>query len=100
MLWLLKQVLKEDPWLAKALFEMYSKAKEIAYNNLETTTVVWTTLPWAKDEYESTRELMGDMGGIEANRKELEATMRYVFEQGLVRKQIRFEELFDSSIMS
>ena len=31
-------VIKENPWLPKAVFEMYSKAKQEAYANLETTT--------------------------------------------------------------
>lgn len=97
-----KDVLEENPWLAKAVFEMYSEAKNIAYKNLETTTVVRTSLPWAKDEYQSTVEIMGDnywKYGIEANRKELEAIMRYVYEQGLVKRQIGFEELFDPSVI-
>lgn len=98
-----KTVLEENPWLAKAVFEMYSEAKDIAYKNLESTTVVRTSLPWAKDEFESTVELMGDnywKYGIEDNRKELEAIMRYVYEQGLVKRQIPFEELFDTSTLS
>jgi 4,5-dihydroxyphthalate decarboxylase len=81
---------------------MYSEAKSIAYKNLETTTVVRTTLPWAKDEFESTVDIMGDnywKYGIEANRKELEAIMRYVYEQGLVKEQITFEEMFASSTL-
>jgi len=96
-------LLKKEPWLAKAVFEMYSEAKDIAYKNLETTTVVRTSLPWTKDEYESTVEIMGDnywKYGIEDNRKELEAIMRYVYEQGLVQRQIPFEELFDASSLS
>jgi len=91
-------LLKKEPWLAKAVFDLYSEAKSIAYKNLETTTVVRTSLPWTKDEYESTREIMGDnywKYGIEANRKELEAIMRYVYEQGLTKEQIGFEEMFD-----
>jgi len=90
-------VLKENPWLAKAVFEMYSEAKNIAYKNLESTTVSRVTLPWVVDEFESTRNIMGSnywKYGIEANRKELESIMRYVYEQGLVKHQIKFEELF------
>ena len=37
--------------------------------------------------------------GIEANRKELESIMRYVYEQGLVKRKIEFEELFDDSTL-
>ncbi|MEH6516130.1 MAG: hypothetical protein V7742_05575 [Halioglobus sp.] len=97
------EVLKEEPWLAEAIFNMYSEAKSIAYKNLETTTVLRTTLPWAKDEYESTREIMGDnywKYGIEDNRKELEAIMRYVYEQGLVKSHIGFEEMFAPSTLN
>ena len=96
------EVLEKEPWLAKAVFEMYSEAKTMAYANLESTTVVRTSLPWAKDEYESTVEIMGDnywKYGIEANRKELEAIMRYVYEQGLVKEQIGFEEMFAPSTL-
>ncbi len=96
------ELLKKEPWLAEALFNMYSEAKSIAYENLETTTVLRTTLPWAKDEFESTREIMGDnywKYGIEDSRKELEAIMRYVYDQGLVKSQIEFEEMFDPATL-
>ena len=38
--------------------------------------------------------------GIEDNRKELEAIMRYVYEQGLVKSHIGFEEMFDPSTLN
>jgi len=37
--------------------------------------------------------------GIESNRKELELVMRYTYEQGLVKKQVDFEGLFDPSML-
>ncbi len=37
--------------------------------------------------------------GIEANRKELETVMRYAYEQGLVKRQITFDELFDPTTL-
>ena len=88
---------KEMPWLPAEVFRMYSEAKQAAYANLATTTVLRTTLPWVTEEYEETRRLMGDdywRYGIEANRKELEAVMRYTFEQGLVKEHGDFEEMF------
>ncbi len=96
-------VLTENPWLAEAVFEMYSEAKDLAYKNLQSTVVNRVTLPWAAEEFESTRDLMGTnywKYGVEANRKELESIMRYVFEQGLVKRQIGFEELFDPSTLA
>jgi len=91
-------VLKENPWVSEAVFQMYSEAKAIAYDNLESSTVSRVTLPWTIDEFASTQAIMGTnywTYGIEANRKELEAIMRYMFEQGLLKRQITFEELFD-----
>ncbi len=88
---------KEMPWLPAEVFRMYSEAKQAAYANLAATTVLRTTLPWVTEEYEETRRLMGDdywRYGIEANRKELEAIMRYTFEQGLVREHGNFEKMF------
>jgi 4,5-dihydroxyphthalate decarboxylase len=95
-------VLEEHPWLAKAVFKMYSEAKTVAYENLQSTTVNRVALPWAAEEYEKTCELMGTnywSYGVEANRKELESIMRYVYEQGLVKRQIGFEELFHPSTL-
>jgi len=37
--------------------------------------------------------------GIERNRKELELVMRYVYEQGLVKRRMNFEEIFHPSTL-
>jgi 4,5-dihydroxyphthalate decarboxylase len=90
-------VAKEVPWLPAEVFRMYSEAKQVAYANLATTTVLRTSLPWVTEEYEETRQLMGDdywRYGIESNRKELEAVMRYTYEQGLVKEYGKFEDIF------
>jgi 4,5-dihydroxyphthalate decarboxylase len=91
-----------NPGLPKAVFEMYGKAKKHAYANLETTTSLRVTLPWATQELEDTRKLMGDNFwpyGIEANRKELELVMRYTHEQGLTERRLTVEELFHPSTL-
>jgi 4,5-dihydroxyphthalate decarboxylase len=67
---------------------------------MATSTSLKITLPWVTQELENTRELMGEdfwRYGIESNRPELEAIMRYTHEQGLVRERRRFEELFHPS---
>lgn len=95
-------VLKDNPWLAKAVFEMYSKAKQKAYSDLESTTVSRVTLPWVVEEFSETRKLMGKnywKYGIAANRKELEVIMRYVHEQGLTKRRMKFEEMFHPSTL-
>jgi len=54
------------------------------------------------EEFSDTRKLMGNnywKYGIEANRKELESIMRYVHEQGLTKRRMKFEEMFDPSTL-
>ena len=87
----------DNPSLPSAVFRMYSQAKTYAYQNLASTTVLRTSLPWAAEEFEDTRELMGDdywRYGIEANKKELEAVVRYAAEQGLVGRRINYLDMF------
>jgi 4,5-dihydroxyphthalate decarboxylase len=90
----------KSPALLQSIFEMYSKAKQAAYDDLETTTSLKVTLPWATAELEDTRALMGDNFwpyGIKANRKELEAVMRYMHDQGLTKRRVGVEEVFHPS---
>jgi len=96
------ELVREVPWLPKAVFGMYEEAKEKAYTDLETTTSLKVSLPWVTQEFENTRKLMGRdywPYGIERNRKELELVMRYVHEQGLVKRRLEFEEVFHPSLM-
>ncbi len=97
-----RDVIKAHPWLPKAVFDMYCQAKHRAYADMETTTALKITLPWVTQEFEDTRQLMGQNFwpyGIEANRKELELVMRYTYEQGLVKHRLKFEELFHPSTL-
>ncbi len=86
-----------------AVFDMYVKAKQLAYADLETTTSLKVSLPWVTQEFEQTRQLMGDdywSYGIAANIKELEHVMRYTHEQGLVKRRMDFEEMFHTSTLN
>jgi 4,5-dihydroxyphthalate decarboxylase len=88
--------------LPKALFSMYSQAKQSAYNDLETTTALKVTLPWVTQEFQDTQKLMGDNFwpyGVKANRKELELVMRYTHEQGLAKRRLKVEEVFHPSTL-
>jgi 4,5-dihydroxyphthalate decarboxylase len=95
--------IEANPELPRAVFQMYSEAKRIAYANLETTTSLKVTLPWVTQEFEDSRKLMGKNYwpyGIEANRKELEHVMRYTHEQGLAKRRLSIEEVFHPSTLS
>lgn len=94
-------VIDAHPWLPEAVFNAYSQAKQMHY---EAMRIQWIfgTLPWFGQEFEETRELVGENFwpyGIEANRKTLEALFQYSYEQGLAKKQLTIEELFHPSTL-
>ena len=96
-------LIESMPSLPKAVFEMYSQAKQKAYADLASTTSLKTTLPWVSQEFEDTKLLMGDNFwpyGIAPNRNELERVMRYCYEQGLTKQQGTFEQLFHPSTLN
>lgn len=97
-----KDAIAKNPSLPKDVFNMYSQAKNIAYDRLQSTTSLKVTLPWVADEFEATQKLMGDnfwRYGFEANHRELELVMRYVHEQSLTKRQIAIEKLFHPSTL-
>jgi 4,5-dihydroxyphthalate decarboxylase len=89
--------LKQNPWLAEAVFKAYSKAKQMAYEYMAKAAWFMDALPWYGQEFEETRALMGDnyySYGIGPNRKTLETMFRYSHEQGLCSRELTIEELF------
>ena len=92
-----KSLLKQNPWLAKSVFNAFSQAKEINYQWMAKQGWLMDSLPWYGQELEETRALMGDnfySYGIEQNRKALEALFRYSHQQGLTKHELTIEELF------
>jgi 4,5-dihydroxyphthalate decarboxylase len=91
-----------NPKLPKKIFEIYSRAKQAAYDDLETTTSLKVTLPWVTQEFQNTQKLMGDNYwpyGMKANQKELELVMRYTHEQGLAKRRLKVDEVFHPSTL-
>ncbi len=97
-----RDVADANPELPRMIFDLYSQAKRAAYDDLETTTSLKVTLPWVTQEFEDTRELMGDNFwpyGVKANLKELDLVMRYTHEQGLAKRRLEVDEIFDPSTL-
>ena len=93
-----KTILKQNPWLVEAVFNAYSKAKELSYTKMSSKGWAWDSLPWYGQEFESTKALMGDnyysYGMTKANRKTLETFFNYSYKQGLSSRELTVEELF------
>lgn len=96
------ELIEKYPWLPTAVFKAYSEAKSQHYAQLKKIGWAYSSLPWFAQEFEETRKLMGENFwpyGIEANRLALETLFRYSHEQGLSKKQLTIEELFDASTL-
>ncbi len=92
-----KDVIQTHPWLLKAVFGAYSRAKQLAFDDIKRRAWYMMSLPWVAQEAEETRKLMGDNYwpyAIEPNRKALDALIQYSYEQGLAKRRLRIEELF------
>ena len=93
-----RSVSEAHPWLAKAVFDAYSKAKAQSYRRMDRLGWASDMLPWYGHELEATRALMGNdfySYGLEPNRNVLETLFRYSHEQGLAQQLLTVEELFD-----
>ena len=91
-------LLKEHPWLAKAVFDAYSESKQLAYNYMAKLGWADDMLPWYGQELQQTQALMGKnfySYGIEGNRKTLETLFRYSYEQGLSIRELTIDDLFN-----
>ena len=92
-----KSTVKKHPWLVEAVFQAYSHSKQKAYEYMAKAAWFKDSLPWFGQEFQETRELMGDnyySYGIKANRKVLEALFRYSHQQGLCSRELTLDELF------
>ena len=92
-----KVLLDKEPWLADSLFKAYSEAKTMNYNYMNKLGWAFDTLPWYGQEHEDTKRVMGTNFwpyGMDVNRKALETICRYCFEQGFIKKEINYEDMF------
>ena len=93
-----KALVKQNPWLIKAVFKAYSQSKHMAYDYMANAAWLRDSLPWFGQEFDETRALMGDnyySYGIAPNRKTLEALFHYSYQQRLCKRELIIEEIFE-----
>src|SRR5262245_38358165 len=87
---------EEHPWLAVNLFRAFSEAKTIAIKRLVNPRIV--PLAWYRDAWEEQERTLGpdpwEYGLTDKNRRVLETLVDYSYEQGLIKKRPRLEDLF------
>ena len=92
-----RELYEKHPWVAQSMMKAFTEAKKRTYEKMYSHGALRYTLPWLIDYIEKTRELMGDdywPYGLEPNRKVLETFLRYSYEQGLSKRQLKPEEIF------
>ena len=88
-------ILEREPWVAVNVMQAFQAAKEQCYARLRNPRN--TSLAWVSDYIAEQEAVMGKDPwpyGLEPNRANLEPAVRYVYEQGLIRKQPKLEDLF------
>ena len=89
-----KELAEAEPWIGKALMEMYAQSLEIAESYYEDPN--WSRLAWGRHYYERERETLGDAwrNGFAVNRRNLERFIEYSHDQGLISELYAPERLF------
>ena len=88
-------ILDRDPWVAVSLLQAFQRSKELCYRRLKDPRNL--ALVWAGDLRQQQEALFGPDPwpyNLDDNRPALEAIVRYAFDQGLITKTPRIEELF------
>jgi hypothetical protein len=95
-----RELYEQNRWIARALMQTFEEAKALAMKAYDAADMFFnapTMIPWFVSLRERNRELMGESFWpyeVEANRKTLEACLRYHREQGILKRSYNIEELF------
>lgn len=95
-----RDVYRKNPWVARSLYKAFKEAKNQAYQQYEMGDAFmhnYFMVPWFSALRDENRQLMGEdlwPYGLEANRKTLDAFLRYHHEQGLSKRRYTPDELF------
>ena len=97
-----RSVLKDNPWVARNLFNAFLESKERSLERLTEMSVSRYPVPWLADHVEKLQNKLGkDLYpyGIEENRPTLETFLQYSYEQGVACRHAKPEEIFPPGIM-
>lgn len=92
-----KELLKDHPEIGQTIFNAFVEAKRQNFIYIQKLAWAYDSLPWYGQEFEETVKVMGKdywSYGFSANEKVLNTFCRYCYEQGLIKKEIKAEELF------
>ena len=97
-----RELADQHPWLPGAVQKAFETAKAVAIEKLSDTSATKVTLPFIEEQLRAVRALMGRnfwSYGFDANRKTLDTFLRHHHSQGLSKRRVKPEELFDPSTL-
>ncbi|KAL9108866.1 MAG: hypothetical protein Q9227_006397 [Pyrenula ochraceoflavens] len=92
-----RKLLQDNPWVATALFDALNESKNIALRRMKFMGSLRYMLPWLPSELDEIADVFGDDPwpyGVEPNRPTLEALVRFLHDQGMIREKMPVEDLF------
>lgn len=92
-----RELYEKHRWVAQSLYKAFCAAQQEAYGDLYQTAALKTMLPWLTAHVEEARREMGPdfwSYGFHNNRETLNTFLRYSYEQGLSKQQLKPEQLF------
>ena len=92
-----RDVYEGEEWIASALTEAFTEAKDRALESLASAGRRKIAVPWFNEHLERVTERFGGdywPYGVEANRHTLEAMCGFAHEQGLTSRELSVDELF------
>lgn len=88
-------VLREHPWAAMELYKAFQRSKQVAYDQARQAQSAY--LYFEGNDWNEQAAVFGEDPyplGLGAMRKTVEKAIRSSLEQGLIRKPIKFEDLY------
>ena len=95
-----RKLVEQHPWLPVNVYAAFVKARALALSELTVIDTLRVTHPWIAEEVGRVKALMGDAYwsyGIEENKSEISAILRYAEADGLTRGIVPLDELFASA---
>lgn len=92
-----RELAEAEPWLPQVLQKAFTRAKDLAMQDLTMVQALKISLPWLAKAVAETHDALGQdywPYGIEKNRRAIEALTRWHHEQGLSPRRLRVEEIF------
>ncbi|MBI4526220.1 MAG: ABC transporter substrate-binding protein [Deltaproteobacteria bacterium] len=89
------EILERNPWAAVSFLQAFQKAKEICYQRMRDPRNF--AVVWVNELLQEQKEIFGPDPwpyNLEDNRTALEAVVRYEFDQGMIQRKPRVEDLF------